>query len=177
MIRETVYGTEAEALQNEKKGRSRIEVEVDLSHWYPCVRYILIDHIEGDGPDELVKGEDWLRINDDLYERLILENSRMGTKRKGPTSYQAKVWTDSVLDLIADGRWFTYDGIPAHYKDPHVSMSIHANRVINARQIGRYYPDFAAALESWVAVQSKETELELRRQAEKVMDQRPSPHS
>ena len=86
-------------------------------------------------------------------------------ERKGPSRYQAKVWTDTVLEHILDGQYFIF----------HKLMSTKRFKP-NADQIGRYFPDFGVAYSIWEKNNCDLTQSQLKIEAEKVLLALPVPY-
>lgn len=87
------------------------------------------------------------------------------SERKGPTRWQAKVWTDTVLGWIVKRNWFSkkWEGDRKRYES-------------NAIQIGQYFPEFGGAYDSWSKNPNSFNEQVLREQAEKVILALPVPY-
>lgn len=86
--------------------------------------------------------------------------------RKGPTRYQAKVWSDTVLQAILRGVLFEFEGSRTH------SHPI----TENAKQIGRYFPEFGAAFDNWMKHPNSSNAQMLKGEAEKVFLDLPVPY-
>lgn len=88
-----------------------------------------------------------------------------GEKLKGPTRYQAKVWADTVLQSILSGEWFRFAW----------DTLLYHGTVANARQIGRYFPEFGEAFDLWMGDKNSFSQAELKKQAERVVMALPVP--
>ena len=86
------------------------------------------------------------------------------SERKGPTRWQAKVWTDTVLQLIVGGEWFG------------ASDMARSAYSANAIQIGQYFPGFGGAYDSWRKNPNSFNQQVLQQEAEKVILSLPIPY-
>lgn len=86
-------------------------------------------------------------------------------EKKGPTRYQAKVWSDTTLEAILSGVLFNFKGCIYH---SHAILD-------NARQIGCYFPEFSDAFETWIKIPVQVNEIILKEKAEKVFLSLPTP--
>ena len=76
MIKEHAFGSSDDAdkfiVAGDRIQRCEMVIEVDCSsRFFPKVRWVVIETIPEDGPDELVKDASWARITPDVYENLI----------------------------------------------------------------------------------------------------------
>lgn len=87
------------------------------------------------------------------------------SKQKGPTRWQAKVWTDTVLVWIVKRNWFS-----EQWEDDRKRYES------NAVQIGEYFPGFGGAYDSWNRNPNDFNQQVLRQEAEKVILALPVPY-